>query len=319
MERERVQAALAGPIASIRTPFAADGSVDYASLGRIVEFDIAAGASALLITWGDSLFAVLSDAEIATLTQAVVEAAAGRVAVVASTNRWATPQAVEFGVYCREIGADMVQVFLPQWYAGCLSRQTIVDHYLAIAQCVPAMANSAEFQRNGAAEGLAIARELIERAAPVLAMKADVTGGYDAAMTTLVRDHWTLFAGGQKAFHLELWPYGCRGYLSTFVTFMPEVTRAYWQAIGADDRQLASRIIEQIDRPFFDEILAMPGGFDAALHGITERCGLTGRWRRAPFTSLDDAAVEQLADTLDRLQAAMGQLRAAEDYARLKP
>jgi len=313
MDSQHIQAGLAGPIASIRTPFTADGAIDYASLRQMVEFDIAAGAGAVLITWGDSLFAVLSDREIAELTQAVVETAAGRVVVVACTGRWATPQSVEFAAYCREIGADILQVFLPQWYPGCLDRQSTVEHHLAIGQHLPVMANSAELQRNGAAEGLAIARELIERAAPVLAMKADVTGGYDCAMTSLVTDHWTMFAGGQKAFHLELWPYGCQGYLSTFVTFLPDVTRAYWRAISANDTPAAVRIIETIDRPFFDAILAMPGGFDAAMHGVTELSGLTGRWRRAPFTSLDDEAMEHLRSVLDHLTSAVGALYDAVD------
>jgi len=313
MDTERIQHALSGPIASIRTPFTRDGAIDYASLRQIVEFDISAGAGALLITWGDSLFAVLGDREIADLTRAVVESTAGRAVVVACTGRWATPQAVEFAAYCAGVGADILQVFLPMWYPGCTNAETIVEHHLAIGQYLPVLTNSAEIQRNGAAEGLAIARELIERAAPVLGMKADVTGGYDCAMTSLVKDHWTMFAGGEKSFHLELWPYGCRGYLSTFVTFMPDVTRAYWRAVGANDTPAAVRIIEKIDRPFFDEILAMPGGFDAAMHGITERCGLTERWRRAPFTSLDDEAMERLGGLLDSLESTMGGIHHATD------
>jgi len=305
MDNQQIQAGLSGPIASIRTPFTEDGGIDYASLRCIVEFDIAAGAGALLITWGDSLFAVLSDREIADLTRVVVETAAGRAVVVACTGRWATRQAVEFAAYCREMGADILQVFLPQWYPGCLNRQTAVDHHMAIGRHIPVMANSAEIQRNGTAEGLVIARDLIERVSPVLAMKADVTGGYDRAMTSLVKDHWTIFAGGQKSFHMELWPYGCQGYLSTFVTFMPVVAHAYWKAIGKNDRATATRIIEEIDRPFFDAILAMPGGFDAAMHGITELCGLTGRWRRPPFTSLDDEAMERMESLLDRLKGTL--------------
>ncbi len=313
MDRQRIQTGLAGPIASIRTPFTRDGAIDYDALRRMVDFDINAGAGALLLTWGDSLFAVLSDREIADLTRTVVESAAGRVVVAACTGRWATPQSVEFAACCREFGADILQVFLPQWYPGCLNRQTMVDHHLAIGRHMPVMVNSAEIQRNGAADGLAVARELIERGAPVLAMKADVTGEYDRKMTSLIRNSWTMFAGGQKSFHMDLGPYGCRGYLSTFVTFMPEVSSAYWRAIGEEDRPAAVRIIEKIDRPFFEEILAMPGGFDAAMHGITERCGLTERWRRAPFTSLDDEAMERLGGLLDRLKSIMGEIQHATD------
>ncbi len=163
MDSERIKQALAGPIPSIRTPFRRDGSIDYDGLRRMVEFDIAAGAGALLITGGDSLFALLSDRDVGDLTRAVVECSAGRAVVVACTRNWATQQAVDFAVYCREIGADILQVFLPQWYPGCLNAGTVVEHYSAIARHIPVMANSAELQRNGAAEGLAVAHALIER------------------------------------------------------------------------------------------------------------------------------------------------------------
>ncbi len=72
-------------------------------------------------------------------------------------------------------------------------------------------------------------------------------------------------------------------------------------------------IIEKIDRPFFEDILAMPGGFDAAIHGIMEIRGLVQRWRRPPFTSLDDEATERLGGLLDRLQSTMGDIRDATD------
>jgi len=306
MDNAQIQQGLSGPIASIRTPFKQDGGIDYDGLRRMVEFDIEAGAGALLITWGDSLFAVLSDRDIGDLTRAVVEYAAGRTVVAACTGRWATPQTVEFAAYCREIGADILQVFLPLWYPGCLTVETVVAHHRAVAEQLPVMANSSEIRCHGASDGLGIARELLAREPNILAMKADVTGEYDRAMTSLVSDQWTLFAGGQKAFHLELLPYGCRGYLSTFITFWPAVSHAYWRAIGAGDLHAAARIIEQVDRPFFDDILTVPGGFDAAIHGIMELSGLAPRWRRAPFSSLNDEEMERLADFLPRLRTAEG-------------
>jgi len=301
MNREAIQQALSGPIASIRTPFDRNGNIDYAGLRRCVDFDIEAGTGALLITWGDSLFSLLSDAEIGEVTRRVVDCAAGRAAVVACTGRWATSQAVEFAAFCRETGADILQVFLPVWYPGCSTPEAIVDHHTALAAEIPLMTNSAELQRNGAAEGLRVAGMLLERVENVVAMKADVTGDYDRAMTTLVTDRWTLFAGGQKSFHLELWPYGCQGYLSTFVTFKPGITRAYWQAVQAGNMAAAARIIEKIDRPFFTRIIGMTGSFDAALHGILELSALAERWRRPPFYSLNDGEMEELADFLGNL------------------
>jgi 4-hydroxy-tetrahydrodipicolinate synthase len=303
--REAICSAFGGPIASVRTPFGRDGRIDYEGLQRMVDFDVEAGAGALLLTWGDSLFSLLEDQEIAALTAAVVRGADGRAVVAACTGRWPTSKAVEFAAFCRKVGADVLQVFPPFWYQGCCAADAILAHHAAIADQMPVMTNSAELQRNGgASQGLELASALLECVGNVQVMKADVTGEYDRRITALVRERWVVFAGGQKSFHMELWPYGCRGYLSTFMTFRPSVTRAYWQAITAGDMQAAARIIDQVDRPFFERILAMPGGFDAALHGIGELTGLSGRWRRPPFYSLSDRDMEELAGFLAALREA---------------
>jgi 4-hydroxy-tetrahydrodipicolinate synthase len=302
--RDEVQAALAAPIPSIRTPFDRDGEIDHASLKRMVDFYVRTGSTALLITWGDSLFSVLGDREIAELTRAVVTSAAGRAVVVACTGRWATVQAVEFARFCREAGAEVLQVCLPFWYPGASTSEAVVAHHAAIAAEIPLMANSGELHRNGPGDGRAAAGALVETVGNVVAMKADVTGEFDRAVTSLAAERWAVLAGGQKSFHQELWPYGCRGYLSTFATFRPGVARAYWKAVCAGDRGAAVRIIERIDRPFFEYILASPGGFDAAIHGVMELSGLAQRWRRPPFRSLRDEEMERLADLLARLAEA---------------
>lgn len=304
MDHERIKQALSGPIASMRTPFNPDDSIDYQSLQRMVDFFIQAGSRALLITIGDSIFTLLSDREIADITRAVVQYSAGRAVVIACTDRWATPQAVKFAAFCREVGADVLQVFLPHGCRDCSTPDAIVKHYAALAGEIPLAANSADIWTNCAAEGPNVARSLIERVANVIAMKADVMGNFDRKMMSMVRDRWTVFAGGQKEFHMELLPYGCQGYLSTFITFRPEVTRAYWRAISANDISAAVTIIERIDRPFFDYILNSKGGFDAAMHGIMELSGLAQRWRRKPFYSLADEEMERLSQFLNTLAAA---------------
>lgn len=303
--RKEIQAALAAPIPSIRTPFDREGEIDYASLRRMIDFYVQSGSTALLITWGDSLFSVLGDRDIAELTRAVVASAAGRAVVVACTGRWATAQAIEFARFCREVGADILQVFVPFWYPGAATSEATVLHHAAIAAEIPVMANSAELQRNGAGEGLPMARAVLETVGNVMAMKADVTGDFDRAVTSLVKDRWTVFAGGQKSFHMELLPYGCAGYLSTFATFRPAVSRAYWRAVEAADQEEAVRIIDRVDRPFFDHVLASRGGFDAAVHGVMELSGLARRWRRPPFYSLQDEEMERLSDLLARLSEAL--------------
>jgi dihydrodipicolinate synthase/N-acetylneuraminate lyase len=304
MDRDAVKQGFSGPIASVRPPFTRSGDIDYPALRRCIDFAIGSGATALLLTGGDSLYPVLRERDIAELTRATVDAAAGRVPVSACTGNWATAQAVEFAEFCRGTGADVLQLFLPFWYPGCTGEAELLAHYRAIAAVMPVMANSAELRRNNAEQGTRIAEALVETVDAVIAMKADCTGEFDRQLTARVGDRWAVFAGGQKSFHLDLWPYGCSGYLSSFVNFRPAVTKAYWQAISQGDVTAAAAIVNGVDRPFFQHIIAAPGGFDAAFHGIMEINGLAERWRRPPFYSLADDELAALAAFLETLPAA---------------
>jgi dihydrodipicolinate synthase/N-acetylneuraminate lyase len=87
-----LQAALASPIPSLRTPFLPDGEIDYDGLRCYVERCLANGAKALMLTFGDSLYSVLTDAEVGQVTQAVVEQTRQRAVVIATVIAGGTKQ-----------------------------------------------------------------------------------------------------------------------------------------------------------------------------------------------------------------------------------
>ena len=97
---------------------------------------------------------------------------------------------------------------------------------------------------------------------------------------------------------MNIFPYGCDGYMSTFIKFKPEVAQNYWKAIQSNDLAEAKRIIQNLDIPFFDFIDSLQGGFNAGIHGCLELFGIAKRWRRKPFYSLNDEEMEMLAGFL---------------------
>ena len=104
---EFIRDSLTGPISSVSTPFDRDGSIDEAALRAGVEFAVTeAKSGTILLTYGDSLYSVLTDREIADVTRIVVEQTAGRKLVVAA-GCWWTGEAVRFAEYCRSLGADL--------------------------------------------------------------------------------------------------------------------------------------------------------------------------------------------------------------------
>ncbi len=278
---------------SVHTPFMRDGAIDYDSLRGLVDRGIEAGSTTMLLTYGDSLFSLLTDDEVAAVTKVVAEQAAGRAAVVAADRIWWTGKTVEFARYARDVGADVLMVLPPDW-AGSCTAETFVAHYAAVAAEIPVMVVTNVFSRSQAM-GLEVLGRLRDETPGVIAIKDDLVGAFARKMALLLHGHWAVISGGQKQNHFDLIHYGCDGYLSTFVTFAPQITQTYWQAVQTEDWVEAARIIREYDMPYFDYVLSVKGGFDAALHGTFEHFGLSQRWRRPPYHSLTDAQMEQLS------------------------
>ena len=278
---------------SVHTPFMRDGAIDYDSLRGLVERGIAGGSTTMLLTYGDSLFSLLTDDEVADVTRVVAEQTAGRAAVVAADRIWWTGKTVDFARYARGVGADLLMVLPPDW-AGSCTAETFVTHYAAVAAEIPVMVVTNAFSRSQAM-GLEVLRRLRDDVPGVIAIKDDLVGVFARKMALLLHGHWAIISGGQKQNHFDLIHYGCDGYLSTFVTFAPQVTQAYWRAVQAEDWVEAARIIREYDMPYFDHVLDVIGGFDAALHGTYEHFGMSQRWRRPPYHSLTDEQMEQLS------------------------
>ncbi len=297
VDRDWVRQSLTGPVASVRTPFLRDGAIDYDGLRRAIDFNIAAGSRTMLLTAGDSHYFALSDDEIAEVTRVTVEHTARRALVVAADRHFNTGQAIAFGRFCREAGADVLMVMPPDWAASG-TPETLAAHYNAVSAEIPVMLVTNVFIPRGEAFGLAVVERTLEAAPNVVAVKDDMLGPFARKMTSLVRDRWAVLSGGQKQNHLDIHPYGCDGYLSTFVTFKPEIAHRYWAAIRRNDIASAVEVIRAVDWPFFKLISGLPGGFDAGIHGVLELAGICERWRRPPYYSLSDAELEQLATDL---------------------
>ena len=290
---QELRSLLTGPVMSVHTPFTRDGAIDFDSLRGLVELGIDGGSTTMLLTYGDSLFSLLTDDEVAEVTRVVAEQTAGRAAVVAADRIWWTGKTVAFARYAREVGADLLMVLPPDW-AGSCTADTLVAHYSAAADEIPVMVVTNVFSRSHGL-GLEVLRRLRDEAPGVVAIKDDLVGVFARKMALLLHGHWAIISGGQKQNHFDLIHYGCDGYLSTLVTFAPQITQAYWKAVQANELGAAAGIIRDYDMPYFEYVLNVVGSFDAALHGTYELFGLAQRWRRPPYHSLTDEQMEALS------------------------
>lgn len=119
---------------AIITPMHADGSVNYAELGRIIDDQIEHGTDAIIIcgTTGES--ATLTHEEHAECIRFAVEHTARRVPVVAGTGSNDTAYAVKLSQHAEEVGADALLLVTP--YYNKASQAGLIAHFSAIANAV---------------------------------------------------------------------------------------------------------------------------------------------------------------------------------------
>lgn len=295
--------ALNSPVPSIRTPFTATGQIDFDGVRAQVDFLLAGKAKTLMLTWGDSLHSVLTDAEVAELARVVVEHNRGRAKVIAADNAWATRKAVAYAQYCKEIGADLLMLLPPDW-AASTTPDTVVDHFNAVGQYMPTMLVTAFFTSFGPRSlgtQLEVIRQLYERAPNQVAIKDDILGELGTKLCLMTHDRWAVVSGGLMSNHTLQVPYGVDGYLCLLMSYKPELAWQYFNAVQVNDFQTAWQIIREIEKPLMHILAGFEGGFNAAVHGMSELYGISGRHLPPPYHTLTQEQMEELADALKGL------------------
>lgn len=298
MTPEEVRDSLTGPIPSIRTPFTADGSVDYDGLRDQIDVCIDGGASTVLLTAGDSHYFCLSETEIARVTEVTAEHTGDRAMVVAADRQYATDRAVEFAEHASTAGADVLMCLPPDWSESCTAA-SLADHYATVAERMPVMIVTNVFGPHGEEFGLHTVDLALQQSDNVVAIKEDLGGAFARRLALLANDRCALFSGGTLSDHMHLHPYGCDGFMTGFAVFRPELANRYWEAVRDGDLEAARAIIRDYDIPLDEALRSATGGRDAGVHGMLEILDIAERHRRDPYHTVGR---EELAAIEERLR-----------------
>ncbi len=122
-----------GSITALVTPFK-DGTIDEAAFGDFIEWQIESGTHGLVPcgTTGES--ATLSDTEHRRVIELCVEAANGRVPVIAGAGSNETTVSIAYATKAKEVGADAALVVTP--YYNKPNQEGIYQHFKAISEAV---------------------------------------------------------------------------------------------------------------------------------------------------------------------------------------
>ncbi len=122
---------LAGCITALVTPFR-DGGIDFDSLSRLVEAQIASGVVGLVPCGSTGEAATLSHAEHVEVIRHVVNQVGGRAKVIAGTGSNSTAEAIALTRAAKEAGADAALLITP--YYNKPTQEGLFQHYRAVTE-----------------------------------------------------------------------------------------------------------------------------------------------------------------------------------------
>ena len=120
-----------GSLVALITPMTREGAVDEKAFADLVEWQIGEGTQGLIPVGTTGESPTLSHAEHERVVELCVEAAAGRVPVIAGTGSNSTAEAVRLARHARGAGADAALVVTP--YYNKPTQEGLYLHFRAIA------------------------------------------------------------------------------------------------------------------------------------------------------------------------------------------
>ena len=125
---------IVGSIVALVTPMQEDGSVDYATLRRLIDWHIAEGTDCIGVVGTTGESPTVSMDENCEIIRVAVQHAAGRVPIMAGTGANSTAEAITLTRFAKQVGADCHLSVVP--YYNRPSQEGIYQHFKAVAEAV---------------------------------------------------------------------------------------------------------------------------------------------------------------------------------------
>jgi len=200
-----------GIVPVIPTPFTAQQEVDFDALDGLMEFAVRAGVKAACLPAYGSEFYKLSDSERGKVVERAVQAAAGRLLVVAQSNHPSPRLASEIAIRNEDRGANIISFALPRQFA--LPEEELVRYSEKVCCAVRVPVLIQDFNPGGPTVGAAFARRLMQTVSNFCFLKLEesLMGAKVRAIREATQDVVGVLEGWGGMYLMELIPDGIAG------------------------------------------------------------------------------------------------------------
>ena len=281
---------ITGSIVALATPMLEDGSVDYPSLRKLVDWHVAQGTDCIGVVGTTGESPTVNVQEHCEIIRVSVEQSAGRVPIMAGCGANSTSEAIELAKFAKEVGADCQLQVVPYYNKPTQEGQYL--HFKAIAEAVDLPMVLYNVPGRSVADMLHDTVMRLAQVPGIVGIK-EATGNIDRAQW-LIREAPEGFAiySGDDPTAVALMLCGGQGNISVSANVAPKLMHELCMAAIAGDVRRAMDIQFQLlplHKNLFVEANPIPVKWAMARMKL---CGPTMRLPMTPLTPANESVVE---------------------------
>lgn len=284
---------ITGSLVAIVTPMREDGSLDLDAYRRLIDWQIAEGTSAIVAVGTTGESATVDPAEHVELIRVAVEAARGRVKVIAGAGANSTHEAIELTAHAKRVGADASLQVVP--YYNRPNQEGMYRHFRAIAEAVDLPVILYNVPARTAAD-LSVETALRLTQVPGIVGIKDASGDLSRVVEMRRRgpSNFAQYSGNDDS-ALAFMLLGGQGVISVTANVAPWAMSQMCAAALAEDVQRARAINERL-MPLHLRLFIEPSPIPTKW--VLARMGRIGPGIRLPLVPLSAPAQESLISAL---------------------
>ena len=236
-----------GSIVAIVTPMKEDGSVDWKSLEKLVEWHIEQGTNSIVAVGTTGEASTLSMAEHTQVIKEIIRVANKRIPIIAGTGANSTHEAIQLTAEAKMLGADAALLVTP--YYNKPTQEGLYQHYKAIAEAVdlPIILYNVPGRT-----GVDMQNETVIRLADLTNITGikDATGDIPrgkALIEGLNGKDMTVYSGDDETAR-KLMAHGAKGNISVTANVVPKLVSEVCAAVLAGNIELAEQTNTKISK-----------------------------------------------------------------------
>lgn len=281
---------------AIVTPMYADGSIDFDSFGKLIDFQVENGTDAIIVCGTTGEASTMTDEEHKETIRYCVERVNKRVPVIAGTGSNDTAYAIELSKEAQALGADAVLCVTP--YYNKTSQRGLIAHFTAIADSIsiPVILYNIP-GRTGINIAIETFKELAKHPNIVAVKESSAQPDYAAKILAACGDELDVYIG-DDALAVSTMAIGGKGVISVLSNVMPKEVHEMCKLCLENDFHTAGKLqIKYLDLigSLFCDVNPIPAKEALRLMGMCSNV------MRLPLYNTTEANLEKISTSMRNL------------------